>query len=279
MAIYLNNGNTINDIRLALTLINGLQNNIIEYDSVISIINLEFYYLLRTKIRNIRNQPNQANQPIPPSRDDVLCALIDKLDGFYIKTPEVKKIINLLSYTTEDDMEYTWFIKNIEKGYNPTAVVLTNVIQHLKMNNIEYLYNKFSSKINPSDIFKFKILYNYVFGCDTIINPVKIHEIFTKFKLTINEIGKIIEENSYSKSFMDSAVVVKINNYVTNIINYKKEYNLKFTFNEMKELQNWLQMKNTIIPIMNEKYEGDDINEINSTRNNFKSIMNHLSSD
>ncbi len=282
MAVFLNNGHAINEIRTAITLINGLQNNIIEYNNLINIINRELYYLLKNKTRYIRNQQNQQNlpnQPIPPSRDDILCALINKLDGFYIKTPEVKKIINYLSYITEDDMEYTWFIKNIEKGYNPTGVVLMNVIPYFKMNNIEYLYNKYSSKIKSNEIFTFRILYNNVFGCDTIINPVKVHEIFTKFKLSNEEICKIIEQNSYTKSYGDSSTIQKINNYLTNIINYKKQYTLKFTFDEMLNLLNWLQMRNLIIPIFNEKYEGDDITDINITRNNFKNILNHFTSD
>jgi hypothetical protein len=287
MVVYLNNRNSIIDIRSALTLINNLQNNIIEYNNLCDIINIELSYILRYKSQ-VRNVVNMANQPLPPSRDVVLCALINKLDGFYIKTPEVKKIINYISsYSDVNFVEYTWFIKNIEKGYNPTAPVLLSVIPHLKINNIEYLYNKFSSKIKSTDVFTFKTLYNTVFGYQPNNNPEKSHEIFTKFKLTNIEIGKIIEENSYIKNYNDIVQPQNINNYITNIINYKKKYMLKFTFNEMLYLLNWLQMRNIIIPLMNEKYKGDDIDNIDDvdvddidvTRNNFKNIVNHFNSN
>jgi hypothetical protein len=287
MAVYLNNGNGINEIRSALTLINGLQNNIIEYDNVINIINHELYYLLKHKSRyNNRNQANQANQanqenqPIPPSRDDVLCALINKLDGFNIKTQEVKKIINYLSYTSEEDMEYIWFIKNIEKGYNPTAVVIKDVIQNLKMNNIEYLYNKFPTKFKSYEIFTFKILYNNVFGNEENYNPVKSHEIFTKFKLTNDEIIKIMQNESYVKSYMNDIQPNKINNYICNIIKYKKQYIFKYTYEELYGLLNWIQLRNNIIPIFNvndfDNNMEDDVNKL--IRNDFKNIVNHLNS-
>jgi hypothetical protein len=280
MAIYLNNGRGINEINTAITLINGLQNNIIEYDSVMDIINSELYYLLKHKTRYPNNRNlNQVNQQLPPSRDDIMCALIDKLEGFYIKTPEVKKILNYFSYTQEDNMEYTWFIKNIEKGYVPTAVVIKDVIPYLNMNNIEYLYEKFSSKFKPNEIFTFNLLYNNVFTHESNYNPILTHNIFTKFKLTGDEINHIMNIHSYNKSYMLDPKPISINNYITNIIKYKKEYNFKYTHEELHGLFTWLQQRNIMIPIMNYKYHTDDLEEMNNIeiiRNDFKNMINHF---
>jgi hypothetical protein len=281
MAIYLNNQNSINDIRTALNLINGLARNIIEYDNLVNILNNELYYVLKYKSYN-RNPQNPQNPQIQqiqqnPTRNDILCALINKLDGFYIKTPEVKKIINYISYSTDADfIEHTWFIKNVEKGYVPTAVVLKDILRYLNFNNIEYLHNKFDKKINASDIFTFKILYNDIFNSETKdYNPVKSYDIFRKFNLSNNDISKIMDENSCNLSFMKDIQQNFINNYFCNIIKFKKQYNFKMTGEELNGFLEWIERKNQIIPIMN------DVNNMNEEMiqiiNDFKSITNHLS--
>ncbi len=276
MAIYLNNRNTVNDIRTALNLINGLAHNIIEYDNFVNILHNELYYILKYKSNN-RNPQNPQNQQQNITRNDILCALIDKLDGFYIKTPEVKKIISYISYSSDADfVENTWFIKNVEKGYVPTAVVLKDIMQHLNFNNIEYLNNKFDTKINSPDIFTFKILFHNIFNSETKdYNPVKSYDIFRKFKLSNNDISKIMEENTCMISFVKDIEQNLINNYFCNIIKFKKHYNLKITGEQLNEFLEWIERKNQIIPIMN------DVNNMNEEMiqiiNDFKSITNHLS--
>ncbi len=275
MAIYLNNRNTVNDIRTALNLINGLAHNIIEYDNFVNILHNELYYVLKYKSnnRNQENQQNQQNQQPNITRNDILCALINKLEGFYIKTPEVKKIISYISYCVDVEfVEQTWFIKNVEKGYVPTAVVLKDIIQHLKFNNIEYLHNKFDTKINSPDIFTFKILFQNIFNSETKdYNPVKSYDMFRKFKLTINDISKIMEENSCMISYMKDIQQNVINNYFCNIIKFKKHYNLKITGCELNEFLQWIERKNQIIQFMNDMND-----EMIQIRNDFKSITNHL---
>jgi hypothetical protein len=88
-----------------------------------------------------------------------------------------------------------------------------------------------------------------------------------------------MDDCCFNANYSDNFLVNTINNYVTNIINYKKHYMLKFTANEFERLLYWLQLKNLNIPLLNEKYNCDYIDQLILTRNNFKNLINPFTSD
>jgi hypothetical protein len=162
----------------------------------------------------------------------LLCELIDKCDGFYIKTPEVKRILSFLKYSEESVLNYTWFMKNIDKGYKPTNAIINDVLNHLSMEDIDKIILLNGNNFNKTKIFCQHFLINYVFNN----NVQTAHQIFKKYSISDTDINTIITTQSFISTTELTNFIKnypeKFNTYLTNIINYKKEHKLQFTYNE-----------------------------------------------
>jgi hypothetical protein len=248
MAQFINNNRVIYNLEEAIKKVRDLPQTIIEYAAFCRVIQYELYYVLK----HISRANNGAL-----NRDILLCELIDKCDGFYIKTPEVKRILSFLKTSREPVLNYTWFMKNIDKGYKPTTAIINDVLDHLTMENIDKIIELNGNNFNKTKIFCQHFLINDVFNN----NVQTAHQIFKKYSISDGDINTIITTQSFIPSTELANFIrsypEKFNTYLTNIINYKKEYKLKFTYEEFIILFDYA-LENFIKTLYIENIEKDD---------------------
>lgn len=228
MTQFLNNNRHFYHIHDALKKIRELTLNIVEYDSMTRIFENELYYILKNHTRNDQH-PNVT-------RDVLLCELIDRCDGFYIKTPEVKKIIRYLSNNPDFTLNYTWFMKNVKNGYVPTSAIIYEVLDNLTIENIDKLLENKPAKFNKMKIFSNTFLLKYVFNKD----HQTASDIFKKYNITKEQIIEIIEKVAFiSNSYgyvLKKIPAEQFCTYVKNIFQYKKVNNQTLSYAELTML-------------------------------------------
>jgi hypothetical protein len=224
MTQNINNSRPIYQITDAFTKIRALTRNIVEYDCFNLIFQYELYYILKQHKR-LDTQPNI-------NRDALLCELLDKCEGFFIKAQEVKRILNFMKFTREPTLIYSWFMKNIDKGFKPTVAIIHEVIENLTLENIDKIIASNIVKFDKTKIFCQNVLINSVFN-NTIQSA---HQIFKKYNISDEDIKNIITNKCFSPSPILTQLIKtdpgKFNKYLMNVINYKKEHSLYFTYDE-----------------------------------------------
>lgn len=269
MANYLNNGRYINNITEALKKVRDYPHIISEYNTLWSIIDSELYYVLKyITVRDLN---------LRETRDELLCLLFDKTDrSIYLKTPEIKKIIKYFDYSTQENSTFNWFIKNIERGYNPTAAIIASASKCFSKDNIDKIYSKYPNKINIKSIISTNFLINNVFISDNIED---IDKIFIHYKLTREEITDILNNTVFIDfSCNDKFVTVtnsdKILNYVHRVVSYKKHYNLTLKYIDIEHLSS------NLFPVLIKIYEKSDKDDkCKQTLNNIKLISEKFSDE
>jgi hypothetical protein len=229
MANLLNNGRSINNITDAFKKIREYPHIISEYDTLWRIIENELYYILKyITIRDLNTRE---------TRDELLCQLLEKTDkSIYLKTPEIKKIIKYFDYSPQVNSEFNWFIKNIERGYNPTASIISSAGKFFSKDNIDKIYNKYPNKINIMSIITTNFLINNVFISDNI---QEINQIFLNYKFTQDDINEILNNSAFSNSNENFLNLNKNNenlDYIHRVISYKKTYNLTLNYKDIEHL-------------------------------------------
>jgi hypothetical protein len=231
MANLLNNGRSINNITDALKKVREYPHIISEYNTLWTIIDNELYYILKYIT------PRDLNTG--ETRDNILCQLFEKTDkSIYLKTPEIKKIIKYFDYSTQPNSEFNWFVKNIERGYNPTPSIISSAAKFFSKENIDKIYAKYPNKIDIKSVITTNFLINGVFITDNIQD---INQIFANYKFTRDDINEIIINTAFS-SFVTNENYLNLNknnenlDYIHRVICFKKVNNYILTYNDIHNL-------------------------------------------
>lgn len=228
MAVLLNNGRNISFITEAFKKIREYPHIISHYDTLWCIIESELSNLLK----------HHKDLTYHDSRDELLCKLLQKTDlSIYLKTPEIKKIIKFFDYSNYGSIikGFNWFIKNIERGYNPTVAIISSAGKFFNKDNVDKIYAKYPNKIDIKSIISTSFLINHIFTTD---NLQEINQIFSNYKFTQEDIKDILNNTIFIEFSVNTTFNNELN-YIHRVISYKKEHNLTLNFKDIEHLSSY----------------------------------------
>ena len=232
--VHLNNGRYIFKLDEAYNKIIALPKDVLSYDDFCYILKNEICYLLKHSNKITVNN-------VLFTQDMILYALIDKMPRSPIKTQEVKKIISFLKFGRKDEDYFTWFMKNLNKGYIPTQPVLDDIIHLLSPENQIKLLEMYPTKVNAKLIATTSYLVNNIFNDSDV---EKNNEKFRKLKLSRDIANEIIMGNAFDINQLEKIensaktknIKINYNSYIINILNYKISQKLTISPFELDKL-------------------------------------------
>jgi hypothetical protein len=256
----LNQGRSIYYFNEAIKLLDNFNHKIVSNEQFKIIIKSELYYVIKS---------------CKGDKEQLLNKLFSKLENIFIKTNEVRDIINYYDYyhrtnnSISHKYPHKWFLKNIELGYVPTPNILKDILNTADISLRLKLYELYPTKINPSLLFDNYFLYLEIF------NTFDIDEIkknFNKYKILDVNIEDII--NNCAFSFTKEDNINTINKNMLYLINYIQNTNRKLKFSNILSI---IKQNVNCISFLYNTYDKDKDKDKKNIVDNFKNIIPKLS--